>query len=95
MYCPSDDYYSEGNSIGCFGRVLWVDFLTVWGYQPIYRIDMAVWGYQPIYRIDMCARILGSTSMSISTHTLFTLGTYGRIRANAIAGTHLKKWNLF
>ena len=48
----------------------------------------------PIYRIDMCARILGSTSMSMSIHT-FALGTYGRIRANAIANTNLKKWNLF
>ena len=68
MYCPSDDYYYEGNSIGRFGRVLWVDLLTVWGYQPIYRIDM-------------CARILGSTSM-FNEHTHSALGTYGRISAN-------------
>ena len=62
MYCPSEDYYNEGNSIGCFGRVLWVGLLTVWGYQPIYRIDM-------------CARILGSTSMSMSIRTMYQAPT--------------------
>ena len=57
-----------GCSIGCFGRVLWVDFRTVWGLRPIYRIDM-------------CAHILGSTSM-FNMHTHSARGTYGRIRAN-------------
>ena len=40
MYCPSDDYYNEGNAIRCFGRVLWVGLHTVWGFQPIYRVDV-------------------------------------------------------
>ena len=82
-----------GCSIGCFGRVLWVDFRTVWGLRPIYRIDM-------------CARMLGSTSMSMGIHTapqaptavwvlqhksqLYIFGGGGCHRKY-----HLKKWNIF
>ena len=57
MYCPPDDYYNKGYSIGWFRQ------------GPVGRFTKRCGIIQPIYRIDTCARILGSTIVSMNKHT--------------------------